>query len=119
MNSGHGAELRFLAISECETGQVDKSAELVLSAFTLAGSDRSEREMPERTAPRSPRTCSRPLGSGLAAAAVGRAAPYQDNYVDTLGTVGNRLRAFGDEHADERRCERALDRSCRPGRRGA
>ena len=41
----YGAELRFLAISECETGHVDKGAELVLSAFTLAGSDRSEREM--------------------------------------------------------------------------
>jgi hypothetical protein len=38
----------------------------------------------------------------FAAAAVGRAAPYQDNFVDTLGTVGNRLRAAaGGERGDE------------------
>ena len=77
-----------------------RAAELVLSAFSLAGSDRSERETQRTLAAASyvleaagqlrTRGCGR-----------GRAAPYQDNYVDTLGTVRNRLSAdLGAERAD-------------------
>ena len=99
-DSSHGAELRFLAISQCEVGHLDEAAELVLSAFDLAGSDRSERET-QRTLAAASYVLEAAGQPELAAAAVGRAAPYQDNFVDTLGTVGKRLRAdLGDERAD-------------------
>ena len=76
------------------------AAELVLSAFDLAGTDRSERET-QRTLTVAAVVLAAAGQPEVASAAVGRAAPYQDNFVDTLGTVGNRLRAaIGDERAN-------------------
>jgi tetratricopeptide (TPR) repeat protein len=100
-DSSYGAELRFLAISQSETEHLDVGAELVLAAFALAGSDHSEREV-QRTLAAAAYVLEAAGQLELAAAAAGRAAPYQDNYVDTLGTVRSRLRVdLGDERTHE------------------
>lgn len=99
-DSNHGAELRFLAVSQCEIGRVNLGAELVLSAFGVAGAGRSEREA-QRTLAVAAHVLEAVGQAELAAAAVGKAVPYQDNYVDTLGTVESRLRSrIGDSRAD-------------------
>jgi hypothetical protein len=99
-DSSHGAELRFLAVSQCEIGRVNLGAELVLSAFDVAGAGRSEREA-QRTLAVAAHVLEAVGQAELAAAAVGKAMPYQDNYVDTLGTVERRLRSrIGDSRAD-------------------
>ena len=100
-DTSYGAELRFLAISRCETGHVNVGAELVLSALALAGADQSEREV-QRTLAAAAYVLEAAGQPEVAALAVGRASPYQDNFVDTIGTVRNRLRVgLGDERAHE------------------
>jgi tetratricopeptide (TPR) repeat protein len=99
-DSSHGAELRFLAVSQCEIGRADLAAELVQSAFDVAGAGRSERET-QRTLAVAAHVLEAVGQAELAAAALGKAAPYQDNYIDTLGTVASRLQSrMGERRAD-------------------
>ena len=91
-DSNWTAEARFLAISQCELGHLDAAARLVESVFSNIETDRGEREA-QRTLAVAAYVLEAAGERGLAARALGRAGPFQDNFVDTIGTVRARLTA--------------------------
>jgi hypothetical protein len=88
-------ELRFLAISQCELGHLDVAARLVDFAFSIVGTDRGEREL-MRTLAVAAHVLEAADERHLAARAVGRPGPFQDHFIDTIGTVRARLTAGPD-----------------------
>lgn len=91
-DSNWTAEARFLTISQCELGHLDAAARLIESVFSNIATDRGEREA-QRTLAVAAYVLEAAGERGLAARALGGAGPFQDNFVDTLGTVRARLTA--------------------------
>ena len=89
-DSNWTAEARFLAVSQCELGHLDAAARLVETVFSKIESDRGEREA-QRTLAVAAYVLEAAGDRGLAARAVRRALPFQDNFVDTIGAVRARL----------------------------
>jgi predicted ATPase/DNA-binding SARP family transcriptional activator len=89
-DDGATADARFLAISECELGHLALAARIVEGVFAVVAHERSEREV-RRTLAVAAHVLTAAAEHDLAARAVGRAAPFQDNFVDTIGSVRSRL----------------------------
>jgi predicted ATPase/DNA-binding SARP family transcriptional activator len=83
-------EQRYLAISKCELGHPDEASRLLESVFTTIESGWGGREV-LRTLVVAAHVLEAAGERHLAARAIGRAEPFQDNFVDTIGNVRTRL----------------------------
>jgi hypothetical protein len=83
-------EARLLAIACTEVGDIDRASRLLESVFVAVEAGRGEREV-MRTLTAAAYVLERSGHPTLAARALGRAGPFQDNWVDAAGTTRARL----------------------------
>jgi hypothetical protein len=79
-----------VVISKCELGHPDEASRLLESVFTTIETGWGEREV-LRALVAAAHVLEAAGEPQLAARAIGRASPFQDNFVDTIGNVRARL----------------------------
>jgi tetratricopeptide (TPR) repeat protein len=94
-------EARLLAVAYTEVGEIDRASELLESVFVAVQDGRGEREV-MRTLTAAAYVLERRGQRTLAARALGRARPFQDNWVDAAGIAHARLSdSLGERTAQE------------------
>jgi predicted ATPase/DNA-binding SARP family transcriptional activator len=80
------AETRRLAVSHCKLGNIDRAGQLLESVFAAIDTGLDSNET-FRTLAAASHVLHEAGESHLAARAIGRAEPFQDNFIDTIGIV--------------------------------
>lgn len=80
------AETRRLAVSQCKLGNIDYAGQLLESVFASIDTGMDSHEA-LRTLAAAGEVLEAAGDPHLAARSIGRAAPFQDNYIDTIGIV--------------------------------